>query len=195
VSNTLLWYTTRGAGAVSLVLLSAVVVLGILSVLRVQTSGWPRFLTVGLHRNLALMTLVFLALHIVTAVVDPFTHLGWLAAVVPFSSYYRTFWLGLGTIAFELLLAIVVTSLIRGFIGQVAWRLVHWLTYISWPFAVLHGVGTGTDAWSAWLFALQALCVVAVLGAVGYRLVARSRDPLASARSSFQAAVDRRDPR
>ncbi|MHB8612429.1 MAG: ferric reductase-like transmembrane domain-containing protein [Candidatus Dormibacteraceae bacterium] len=195
MSSTLLWYTTRGAGAVSLVLLSAVVVLGILSVLRVQTSGWPRFLTIGLHRNLALMTLVFLALHIVTAVVDPFTHLGWLAAVVPFSSYYRTFWLGLGTIAFELLLAIVVTSLVRGFIGQAAWRLVHWLTYISWPVAVLHGVGTGTDAWSAWLFSLQALCVLAVLGAVAYRLVARSRDPLASARSSFQSAVDRRDPR
>lgn len=195
MSDTLLWYTTRGAGAVSLVLLSAVVVLGILSVLRIQSTGWPRFLTVGLHRNLALMTLVFLALHIVTAVVDPFTHLGWLSAVVPFSSYYRTFWLGLGTIAFELLLAIVLTSLVRGFIGQAAWRLVHWLTYVSWPVAVLHGVGAGTDAWSAWLFALQALCVVAVLGAIGYRLAARSRDPLADARSSFQAAVDRRDPK
>jgi methionine sulfoxide reductase heme-binding subunit len=195
LSNTLLWYTTRGAGAVSLVLLSAVVVLGILSVLRVQSTGWPRFLTVGLHRNLALMTLVFLALHIVTAVVDPFTHLGWLAAVVPFSSYYRTFWLGLGTIAFELLLAIVLTSLVRGLIGQFAWRLVHWLAYASWPVAVLHGVGTGTDAWSAWLFTLQALCVVAVLAAIAYRLMAGNRDPLAGARSSFQAAVDRRDPK
>jgi methionine sulfoxide reductase heme-binding subunit len=195
LSNTLLWYTTRGAGAVSLVLLSAVVVLGILSVLRVQSTSWPRFLTVGLHRNLGLMTLVFLALHIVTAVVDPFTHLGWLAAVVPFSSYYRTLWLGLGTIAFELLLAIVVTSLVRGFIGQIAWRLVHWLTYVSWPIAVLHGFGTGTDAWSAWLFAIQAVCIVAVLAAVGYRLVTPSRDPLADARTSFQSAADRRDAR
>lgn len=195
MNNTLLWYTTRGAGAVSLVLLSAVVVLGILSVLRVQSTGWPRFLTVGLHRNLALMTLVFLTLHIVTAVVDPFTHLGWLAAVVPFSSYYRTFWLGLGTIAFELLLAIVLTSLVRGFIGQAAWRLVHWLTYAAWPFAVLHGVGTGTDASSAWLFTLQAFCVIAVLAAIGYRFMTGSRDPLADARSSFQDAVDRREPR
>jgi predicted ferric reductase len=195
VSDQLLWYTTRGAGAVSLVLLSAVVVLGILSVLRVQTSGWPRFLTVGLHRNLSLMTLVFLALHIVTAVVDPFTHLGWLAAVVPFSSYYRTVWLGLGTIAFELLLAILVTSLIRGFIGQAAWRLVHWLSYASWPIAVLHGAGTGTDAFSAWLLALQAACVIAVLGAIVYRLMTGSRDPLATARSDFQSAVDRREPR
>ena len=143
MSDTLLWYTTRGAGAVTLVLLSGVVVLGILSALRVQTSAWPRFLTAGLHRNLALMTLVFLALHIVTAVIDPFTHLGWLTAVVPFSSYYRTIWLGLGTVAFELLVAIVVTSLARPFIGQAAWRLVHWLTYASWPIAVLHGFGTG----------------------------------------------------
>src|SRR5438270_6100768 len=148
MSNSVLWYTTRGAGAVSLILLTCVVVLGVLSALRVQSQAWPRFLTTGLHRNLALLTLVFLALHIVTAVVDPFTHLGWLTAVVPFSSYYRTLWLGLGTIAFELLAAIIVTSLLRGAIGQTAWRAVHWLAYGSWPIAVIHGFGTGTDAWS-----------------------------------------------
>ena len=195
MSDTLLWYTTRGAGAVTLVLLSGVVVLGILSALRVQTSGWPRFLTAGLHRNLALMTLVFLALHIVTAVTDPFTHLGWLTAVVPFSSYYRTIWLGLGTIAFELLLAIVVTSLARPWIGLAAWRLVHWLTYGSWPIAVVHGLGTGTDVWSAWSLVLTALCVGAVVAAIGYRLMAGSRDPLAGARSAFQAAVETRELR
>src|SRR2546427_174654 len=106
--------------AVTLILLTGVVVLGILTVLRVQSVSWPRFLTTGLHRNLALMTLVFLALHIVTAVVDPFTHLGWVAALIPFSSYYRTLWLGLGVVSFELLLAIVVTSLMRGFLGHSA---------------------------------------------------------------------------
>src|SRR5450759_3028173 len=169
--DTVLWYTTRGAGAVSLVLLSAVVVLGVMSSLRFEVPSWPRFLTTGLHRNLSLTAVVFLALHIVTAVVDPFTHLGWLAAVVPFSSYYRTFWFGLGVIALELLLAITATSLVRGLIGHAAWRAIHWWAYACWPFAVLHGVGTGTDAWSAWLFTLQALCVIAVLAAIGYRYV------------------------
>ena len=191
----LLWYTTRGAGAVTLVLLSSSVVLGILSVLRVQSAAWPRFLTTGLHRNLALMTLVFLALHIVTAVVDPFTHLGWLTAVVPFSSYYRTLWLGLGTIAFELLLAIVATSLVRGFIGQAAWRWVHWLTYAAWPLGVLHGLGTGTDAWSPWFFVLTVICVGAVAAALVYRLVAGSPDPLTAPRAAFEAAVERRESR
>ena len=192
MSDTILWYATRGAGAVSLVLLTAVVVLGILSALRVQAAGWPRFLTTGLHRNLALMTLVFLGLHIVTAVVDPFTHLGWLSAIVPFSSYYRTVWLGLGTIAFELLVAIIVTSLARGLVGHTAWRMVHWLTYASWPIAVIHGIGTGTDTLSAWLLVLTVACVTAVVAAVGFRVTAGSRDPLSQPRAAFEAAVQRR---
>lgn len=195
MSNTVLWYTTRGAGAVTLILLSAVVVLGILSTLRVQNESWPRFLTTGLHRNLALMTLVFLALHIVTAVVDPFTNLGWAAALVPFSSYYRTFWLGLGVIAFELLLAIVVTSLVRGVLGHRSWRAIHWLTYAAWPIGVLHGLGTGTDTWSVWMLGITGACVAAVGMAIVIRLTSGSSDPLAEARSSFRAAVDRRETR
>jgi DMSO/TMAO reductase YedYZ heme-binding membrane subunit len=192
MNDTILWYTTRGAGAVSLVLLSAVVVLGVLSTLRFESASWPRFLTTGLHRNIALTALVFLALHIVTAVVDPFTHLGWLAAVVPFSSYYRTFWLGLGTIAFELFLAISVTSLVRGHIGHFAWRTIHWLSYASWPVAVIHSFGTGTDAWSAWMLVLDVVCIVAVLAAIGARLMARPPDPLAADRARFRERVSRR---
>jgi len=192
VTDTVLWYTTRGAGAVSMILLSGVVVLGVLSTMRVQSAAWPRFLTTGLHRNLALLTLVFLALHIVTAVVDPFTHLGWLTAVVPFSSYYRTLWLGLGTIAFELLAAIIVTSLLRGVIGQAAWRIVHWLTYASWPIAIVHGFGTGTDAWAAWFMILAIVCVSAVALVVVLRLLQPATDPLSSARSEFRSAVSRK---
>ena len=192
MSDTVLWYATRGAGAVTLILLSAVVVLGVLSALRAQSPRWPRFLTNGLHRNLALLTLVFLAVHIVTAVVDPFTHLGWLAALVPFSSYYRTFWLGLGVISFELLAAIVVTSLVRGFIGHGAWRTIHWLSYASWPVGVIHGLGTGTDVWSAWMLVIAVLCIAAVAISVGYRFMYGTPDPLATQRTAFRAAVERR---
>lgn len=195
MSNSVLWYATRGAGAVTLVLLSSVVVLGILSTLRVQSNSWPRFLTTGLHRNLALMTLVFLALHIVTAVLDPYTNLGWAAALIPFSSWYRTFWLGLGVIAFELLLAIVVTSLLRESLGHRAWRAVHWLTYAAWPVAVLHGVGTGTDTWSAWMLAITAACVAGVGVAIVLRLMTPPGDPLAGQRAAFRAGVDRREVR
>ena len=195
MSDTILWYTTRGAGAVTLILLTGVVLLGVLSAVRLDSAGWPRFLTTGLHRNLALMTVAFLVLHIATAVVDPFTNLGWAAGVIPFSSYYRTFWLGLGVIASELLLAIVVTSLLRGFLGHAAWRAIHWLTYAAWPVGVVHGLGTGTDTASTWMLVITAGCIVAVGVAVVLRLTARSTDPLASARSNFRIAVDRREAR
>jgi len=193
MSDTLLWYTTRGAGVVSLLLLSAVVVFGVLSVRRFETAGWPRFLTVGLHRNLSLLAVAFLLIHIVTAVVDPFTNLGWAAAAIPFSSYYRTFWLGLGTVAAELMAAIVVTSLLRQWIGAWAWRLVHWLAYASWPIAVVHGWGTGTDSGATWLLAIQVLCILAVGLAVLARLVTGSPDPLATDRAAFRDRV-RRQP-
>src|SRR5260370_35067459 len=101
-----------------MILLSAVVVLGVLSSLRFQSAGWPGFLTPALHRNVALMTLVFLGLHIVTAVADPFTHPGWLPVPVPFSSYYRPLWLGLAPTAFQLRPALAVTGLLRHISGQ-----------------------------------------------------------------------------
>jgi methionine sulfoxide reductase heme-binding subunit len=195
MNNTILWYTTRGAGAVSLLLLSAVVVLGVLSTLRYESPSWPRFLTTGLHRNISLTAVVFLALHIVTAVVDPFTHLGWVAAVVPFSSYYRTFWLGIGVIAFDLLLAITVTSLVRGIIGHRTWRAIHWLAYASWPVAVIHSFGTGSDTWSAWMIVIDVVCIVAVLAALGARILMRSPDPLAADRARFRERVSRKVPR
>ncbi len=185
MSDQLLWYTTRAAGAVSLVLLTAVVVLGIVAALRYQASWWPRFLTTGLHRNLALLAVVFLALHIVTAVVDPFTALGWSAAVIPFSSYYRPLWLGLGVVALDMLLAIVVTSLLRHVIGHRAWRAVHWLAYASWPVAVAHGLGTGSDSSQAWMLGLDVACLAAVGVAVALRVSTVEVSPLAGARPEF----------
>lgn len=139
------------------------------------------------------MTLVFLALHITTAVVDPFTNLGWSAAFIPFSSSYRTVWLGLGAISFELLVAIVITSLLRGYLGHRTWRVIHWLTYAAWPVGVIHGLGTGTDTWSAWMLAITAACVAGVGMAIIVRLTSPSTDQLAAPRLSYRAGVDRRE--
>lgn len=171
MSDNLLWYTTRGAGIVSLVMLTGVVCLGIMTAVRWQTVGWPRFLSAELHRSLALMTLVFLGIHIVIAVVDPFTSLGWGAALVPFSSPYKWFWLGLGGVGLYLLAAIILTSLLRAHLGHRSWRAVHWLTYAAWPIALIHGVGTGSDSPAIWMWAVDAACVIAVLAALAWRLL------------------------
>ncbi|HZD66227.1 MAG TPA: ferric reductase-like transmembrane domain-containing protein [Acidimicrobiales bacterium] len=165
-----LWYLTRGTGLVALVLLTASVVLGIVSTSRFAPRGWPRFATQGLHRNISLLVLVLLAIHIATAEADTYAPVGWAAVVVPFVSSYRPLWLGLGTLAFDLLLALVVTSLLRARIGYATWRAIHWLAYLSWPVALVHGLGTGTDTRLGWVLALDAVCVGAVVIAGGWRL-------------------------
>ena len=172
MNDQILWFTTRGAGVVSILLFSAVTCLGILTVMRVQSPSWPRFLTVELHRNLALLSVVFLVIHIVTAIADPFTSLGVLAAAIPFASSYRPVWVGLGAISLDLLLAIVVTSLLRARVGQRAWRAVHWLAYGAWPLALLHGIGSGSDTSAWWMRGIDAACVLAVGAAVVWRVAA-----------------------
>ena len=165
-----LWYATRATGVVALVLLTATVVLGVAGVARFATPRWPRVITAGLHRNLPLLAVAFVAAHVLTTVLDTYAPIGWVAAVVPFSSAYRTFWLGLGAVASDLLLAVTVTSLLRARLGYRAWRAVHWLGYACWPVALWHGLGTGTDSKLPWLLALDAACVAAVTGAVGWRM-------------------------
>jgi DMSO/TMAO reductase YedYZ heme-binding membrane subunit len=170
VNSHALWYATRGTGIVALVLLTAVVVLGVAGSQRLRAPRWPRFLVVGLHRNLTLLTLAFLGLHILTTVVDSFAPVRLVDAVVPFVSTYRPVWVGLGAIAFDLLLALTATSLLRARIGHRQWRLLHWLAYAAWPVALAHALGTGSDARVAWLQALAAVSVLAVVAAVTVRL-------------------------
>jgi hypothetical protein len=168
-----LWYATRAGGTVALVLLTATLALGIAVGGRHTPRSAARFEITHLHRNLAVLTLFFLALHIVTAILDSFVHLGWWITVVPFTASYRTLWLGLGTVAFDLLLAVALTSATAGLrlrMGLRRWKAVHWLAYGSWPVAVFHAAGTGTDTRNTLQLALYLGCLGVVVLAVWWRL-------------------------
>src|ERR1700730_18596370 len=165
-----LWYLTRATGAVTLLLLSVSMVIGIVGVGRLQAAGWPRFVVDGVHRNVSLLALVLLLVHIVTSVLDPFASIHVIDAVVPLTSSYRPIWLGLGAFASDLLLAIAITSVVRRRLGHAVWRATHWLAYVCWPIAVLHTVGTGSDVKQVWLLALTAACIAAVSVAVWARV-------------------------
>jgi methionine sulfoxide reductase heme-binding subunit len=165
-----LWFAARATGVVALLLLTGTVLLGITSPARLPRARLPRVVLAGLHRNLSLLVLVFVALHVAATVADGYAPIRLTAAVLPFTSPYRTLWLGLGAVAFDLLLAVTLTSLIRDRLPYRAWRLVHWLAYACWPVALWHGLGTGTDSRLPWLLALDALCTTVVAAAVGWRL-------------------------
>lgn len=187
MNDQLLWFAARGSGIVSIILLTAVTVLGLMSVVRWGRRSWPRFLTADLHSNLALLSVVFVTVHVVSSILDPFAKLGITAATIPFASSYRPLWVGLGVISLYLFVAMLVTSLLRDRIGQRTWRLVHWAAYFAWPLAVLHGIGSGSDLGAPWMLGVQGACIAIVLGALLWRIAA-SRDERARMRSAAAAS-------
>ena len=180
-SSTALWYASRATGVVCLVLLSAVMIIGILVNRQGRLPGLPRFAVLGLHRNLSLLAVAFVALHVVTAAADSFVSISLAAAVIPFVSAYQPLWLGLGAVSLDLIAAIIVTSLLRRRVGRRTWHAVHWLAYASWPFAVAHSIGSSKDLQSGPLLGLAVACILAVSGALAWRL-ARARAEVPRAR-------------
>src|SRR6266581_2094551 len=127
-NGTALWYITRASGVVSLLLLTAGLVLGIVGTVRWRSERWPRFAIVSIHRNLTLFAIAFVALHVLTTIADGYAPVGFKDAVIPFVSKYR-------------------------------------------PFALVHGLGNGSDARFGWLVIVTILCAGAVGGALALRLV------------------------
>jgi sulfoxide reductase heme-binding subunit YedZ len=179
-SGTALWYASRATGVVALVLLTAVVVLGVLTARQGRLPGLPGFAGLGLHRYLSLLAVAFIGVHVATAIADGYVSIAPAAAVIPFVSSYQPFWLGLGAVSADLMLAVIVTSLLRRHIGRRPWRLVHWLAYLCWPVALAHGIGSSTDLRAGPLLGLAAACTAAAAAAAGWRLTTALRQvPLA----------------
>lgn len=180
-SSTPLWYATRATGLVALVLLTASMAAGLLTAVRYQRPGGSRVVTLGLHRNISLLALGFTAAHVLTTVLDSFVPIPLPDAFIPFISAYRPLWVGFGAIALDLMLALILTSLVRSRMTRRTWRVVHWSAYLCWPVAVLHGLGTGTDTPAGWVLAMTAACVLVVAALTVWRLALAWPDrPVAS---------------
>ena len=173
---TALWYASRATGVVALLLLTGVMVLGMLVNRQGRLPGLPSFAVTGLHRNLSLLSVVFVVIHVLTAVADGYVNIPITSAVVPFTSPYERFWLGVGAVSLDLMVAVIVTSLLRRHLSRRAWRVVHLLSYLSWPVAWAHSFFASGDLQHGVLFVLALLCAIAVIAALTWRLSAAARD-------------------
>lgn len=175
MTTPLLWYLNRGTGVTLLVLLSLTTALGVLALGRGFHPLWPRFVTQSLHRALASITVSLLVAHAAVAVIDEYVDIRWWQAIVPVGATYQPLWLGLGTLALDLIALVVVTSLLRHRLPHRAWFLVHLSTYAVWGLSMAHGLGIGTDATSGWFLATATGCAAVVAVAVLVRLVVALR--------------------
>ena len=165
-----LWALGRGTGVAALVLLTVTLLLGVLTRSGRSALGLPRFAVTEVHQTAALLATAFVALHVVTLFLDPFAQLNLVDVFVPFLGAHEPLWLGLGTVALDLMIAVVATSLLRHRIGLRVWRALHWSTYALWPVAFAHGLGDGSDYGAAWFFSLNVFCALAVTGALAWRV-------------------------
>jgi sulfoxide reductase heme-binding subunit YedZ len=183
------WYLTRGTGTLALFLLTLSVALGVANVRRVRTDAVPRFVIDAVHRNASLLALAFLFVHIATALFDGYAPIRLISVVIPFGAAYRPLWLGLGAVAFDLMVAVALTSVLRRRLGYGAWRATHWLAYASWPVALLHGLGTGSDAKAHWMLAVTGLCVIIMIVSVVARAIAGWPDHLGARLTALIASA------
>lgn len=182
MTDQILWFAARGAGIVSLLMLTASAAFGLVTVTCFQAAGWPRFLNYELHRRVSLLSVAFLGTHIAAAILDPYTKLG-LAALLPLASSWKPVPVALGVIALYLVMALIATSLLRRHLPQRTWRLVHWSSYAMWPLALAHTVAAGTDALAPWMLAVDAACLAVVAGALAWRWIDRSATMAATPRA------------
>jgi DMSO/TMAO reductase YedYZ heme-binding membrane subunit len=178
VSSTWIWYATRASGIMALLLLTITMILGLTTSGRPRARSWPGYAQQEIHRRISMIAMVFLGIHVLTSVLDSFVSIGWASIVVPFTSPYDRLWVGVGTVALDLMLAVFVSSLLRARMKPGLWRGLHWLAYLCWPIAVAHTFGMGTDSRQPWVIAVGAVCTAAVGGALLWR-VRFTRRPVA----------------
>lgn len=171
----LLWYINRSTGLVLLVLLTLSILLGVLSTRGEAGTRLPRFVVQALHRNVGLLAMVMLAVHIASAVLDEYVDIRWWQAFLPLQLHYQPLWLALGIVSFDLLIAVVITSLVRARLPLRLWWFVHLASYGAWVVAVVHGLGIGSDTGSDWATWIYVGSAVVVGGSILLRLLSRGR--------------------
>ena len=164
------WALGRGSGVVLVVLMTISMLLGMVTRSGRPLLRLPRFGVVLAHRNVALLSLVFLAVHVGSLLLDPYAQLRLVDVLIPFAAAKSPLAVGLGTTALDLMLAITITALLRRWIGRRVFRAVHWASYALWPIAVLHGITNGSDGRSAPFLILSAVSAVLVVAAGIWRL-------------------------
>ena len=168
-SSPAIWYAARAAGVAAYVILSVVVCFGLALGGKAQSRRWPRFSVEDVHRFGGLLVGSLLVLHVGMIALDAFLPFSLTQLIVPFTSTYRPVSTGLGIFAAELLLALAITNHYRRRLPYRFWRAAHYLNFVVWGAASVHGLFAGTDRGTLWLALLYAVSVSAVVALLLWR--------------------------
>ena len=186
-----LWYTTRATGFVALILFTLVVSLGSFVATRVGGTLVGRFELNELHRSVSIIAVVFLAIHITSTVIDSYVPTGWISVLLPGTSTYKRLAVALGSVAFDLVLAVWISSLLKLRLRNSTWRFIHWFSWLAFAAAIVHALLAGTDSRRTFGLVLVVGCSSVVAGSALWRYLGRPTRAAGRTALSPLAPVDR----
>jgi sulfoxide reductase heme-binding subunit YedZ len=171
------WLASRASGLVALVLVTISVAIGLtMSGKLLRKRGLGPKLT-AIHEQTALAGLIAIAVHGLTLLGDPWLHASVAGISVPFVMGYRTFFTGLGIIGGWLAALLGLSFYVRRHIGPALWRKAHRATIVVYVLGLIHTIGAGTDAGTAWLSWFMALTAIPIAALFVRRVIGRKPAP------------------
>ena len=171
------WYISRGSGFVGLSLIWFSMVLGLL-VTNKMARFWPGVpASFAIHEYVSLLGLAFIVLHGVILMGDQYINFNLFSILVPFASNYEPFWVGIGQLGFYGFMVLSLSFYIRKQIGQKTWRSLHYLSFLTYIFALVHGIASGTDTFLPWVQSYYWYSATSLLFLVIYRVLASVMKP------------------
>jgi methionine sulfoxide reductase heme-binding subunit len=165
-AESLPWYATRALGFLGFWALTASVVYGLLLSTGILDALSHRAVSLTLHQDLSAIGIALVALHGAVLVLDTFVQTTVFQIAVPFATEYRPVWVGIGQIAFYVMVVVYASFFFRKRLGQRGWRMLHYTTFLAFIGGAAHGLMAGTDTsapWALWSYAGSIALVVFLL--------------------------------
>ena len=189
-ANPFMWYVTRAAAVSAYILLTLTVVVGLARSLARVSRVRVSWLVEENHQILAVIAAVFVALHLLTLLLDPLIPFSLLNLVLPVNEPYSPIAVSAGVIALYGMVAVLVSSWLRGKLPYRVWRGLHYASFLTFWLVTGHGVVAGSDTSQPWMYTVYILASAVVAGGVLVRIFWPS--PAQPARPAYSQGAPRR---
>ncbi len=167
----IVWVTTRASGILAFVLLTMSMVAGLV----LKTRPFGRLVrgisAIELHRSLTIASLMALAVHGVTLVMDKTINITWTDLLIPGALPFKPVWTGMGVAAGELMLVLAVSYRFRRKLTMPIWRRLHYASYAAFTLALMHGIFAGSSSGTVWMRDIYIAAAAMVIGGTVFRII------------------------